>query len=218
MVLHIDLFFFIPNLVSIFCALRLYRTFILLGYSGDNCEFGTTVVLSTAELTSAMTTEYTNHMTTILTTELTTGQTTIVTLGPCVPADNCAGHFNCSGDVRVCLDGYSGDDCNTKDIDASSDDPDCFLGISSSEACTGLGYCFQGACCCEDDEFDNANKCFDFNECDSSPCLNSGTCINQAGSYLCICNNGMSSMLTRRHRIVKFHKLDCWIRTWYVYL
>lgn len=30
----------------------------------------------------------------------------------------------------------------------------------------------------------------DVNECDASPCHNNGTCINNAGSYICTCAAG----------------------------
>ena len=30
------------------------------------------------------------------------------------------------------------------------------------------------------------------NECDSSPCLNKGTCLDQRGGYKCICMPGKS--------------------------
>jgi Calcium-binding EGF domain/EGF-like domain len=33
----------------------------------------------------------------------------------------------------------------------------------------------------------------DVDECASSPCKNAGTCINQPGSYLCVCVNGWTS-------------------------
>ena len=30
----------------------------------------------------------------------------------------------------------------------------------------------------------------DFDECESTPCKNNGTCINKFNSYQCICHNG----------------------------
>ena len=32
----------------------------------------------------------------------------------------------------------------------------------------------------------------DVNECNGSPCLNAGVCINTAGDYQCVCQNGFT--------------------------
>ena len=168
-----------------FQCLYIFDNVLTIGHSGENCELATTVteVPFTTQVTTDATTE-----SIYISTEETTFMTTS---GPCEPTNNCNGHYNCSGTEKICHEGYSGIDCHVKDIGKKTSDIDCFLGISSYAACTGRGYCFEEACCCEEPEFDNDNQCLDLNECDSTPCLNNGTCINQAGFYSCICLDGM---------------------------
>ena len=137
----------------------------------------TSMEMTTEGVTAAMTSD-----------PVTAAQTTALL---CVPTNDCTGHYNCTDNVKVCLPGYSGDDCNTKGLGVGDVDPEC-AGDShtADQTCTGRGYCFEESCCCEDPQYDNNNLCNDLNECLSDPCLNGGTCNNDAGSYNCECASG----------------------------
>ena len=122
---------------------------------------------------------------------MTTEYADVTTETLCVPRDDCDGHNTCTSENEmICLDGYLGESCNVKDISSSEDDPDCLFGLSAVATCFDRGYCFQGACCCDDDAFDDDNMCLDIDECESDPCMNGGTCFNQVSGYICVCTEG----------------------------
>ena len=43
-----------------------------------------------------------------------------------------------------------------------------------------------------------------FTACDSNPCLNSGTCRRQAGSYICTCQPGFTGSLCQEGLLAQF--------------
>ena len=110
---------------------------------------------------------------------------------PCVDTDDCTGHYTCVDNQKECLDGYDGDDCNSKIIEKNQVDSDCRLGETAFAECSNLGYCFNSSCCCETEGLQNENRCLDIDECESDPCMNGATCRNNRDSFFCVCPDGM---------------------------
>lgn len=131
---------------------------------------------------------------------------------PCLNGGSCtevAGGFECQCHVR-----FKGLTCEM-DSDPCSNQPCLFGGrctpISdtfscncparhSGKRCEYGHYCSPNPCkhdaSCEEGDDGPLCKCrsyggelcdSDINECDSSPCLGGGTCVNEIGSYRCIC-------------------------------
>ena len=112
---------------------------------------------------------------------------------PCVPADDCSGHYTCGAEnEKICNDGWSGDDCNTSPIPLDQNDPEhCEHELDANTICYGIGYCWEQSCCCfEPDVFNNDDRCEQIDECLSNPCRNGGTCIDGLGGYTCLCPEG----------------------------
>lgn len=74
---------------------------------------------------------------------------------------------NCENNINECTSrSVCGDSAYCRDTDGGYDCVDCGGGLESSES--GL-------------------TCIDIRECESDPCLNGGRCVEQIGSYECIC-------------------------------
>ena len=92
--------------------------------------------------------------------------------------------------IPMLLNFTVGTNCTTKLIAKTATDPECFHGTNARAECADRGSCFEQACCCDDPAYDNNNKCYDLDECDSNPCKNGGTCTNQHNFYQCECTEG----------------------------
>ena len=109
--------------------------------------------------------------------------------GTCVPQRG--GTYSC-----LCVLGFEGDVCEV-DICASSPcqhsdicqlhDPDCTTGT-----CHGSEGQEKYLCTCQPG-YAGSHCEEDFNECDSTPCQNSGECSEFVGRYSCDCLNGFTS-------------------------
>ena len=85
---------------------------------------------------------------------------------------------------------HTGENCTTKTIPRDADDPDCAFGLTAEVTCADRGPCFDELCCCDDHAYDNNNRCYDYDECQSNPCKHGGTCFNQHDFYECFCAEG----------------------------
>ncbi|KAF6719202.1 Nidogen-1 [Oryzias melastigma] len=104
------------------------------------------------------------------------------TTAMCIPQED--QNYECQ-----CATGYGGDGRNCYDID------ECAEGVSSCgehSECLNLPgshrcHCIRGF------EFANDGRtCVDINECSSSPCHITARCINELGSFQCLCQPGFS--------------------------
>ena len=93
-----------------------------------------------------------------------------------------SGNYTC-----VCIDGRGGRDCSI----IMSDPLPC-----DSNPCLHGGVCSVNdsnsfICSCPVG-FTGLNCEIDINECDTGPCMNSGSCYNGFGSYICSCSSGFT--------------------------
>ena len=109
---------------------------------------------------------------------------------PCFPRDDCMGHYTCNNetDAQECLVGWTGNDCNTRDIAANVADSECPAGAGLTRCLNG-GTCFDGACCCVDG-YEGVLCQTQIIECLSAPCQNGGSCQDGIGYYTCVCPSG----------------------------
>jgi len=165
---------------------------------------GTSLEVTTSELTSVPVTSVeatTIDLTTITVTsiEVTTIEST--TQEPCVPTDTCEGHYTCAADgiTKVCNPYWSGEDCTILDDTAEAEAEHCpEIGSSGIYGdCGATGTCFDQSCCCEDgyEATGSLFSCEDIDECDSSPCMNGGTCNNNENEYSCDCPSGKNNLV-----------------------
>ncbi len=92
---------------------------------------------------------------------------------------DCGAHGSCDDGVCVCTDGYIGELC---------DAPGPCTGINCGEN----GTCVEGDCEC-DPGYEGASCEVDIDECESSPCLNGGSCAQGVpGTYECTCIDGFT--------------------------
>lgn len=129
------------------------------------------------------------------TSELSTASTTtsaLTTVAACTEVvDNCTGHYNGCDSVtnaKICMNGYTGVNCDTRDFTGQGVDPECPAGQNINNCANG-GHCFNGSCCCPPTHTNI--YCTDVViVCESSPCQNGGSCLDLSGSYQCFCETG----------------------------
>ena len=160
----------------------------------------TTEEMTTADMTTAMTDVPTTEMDTTMADVTTQEDTTVVmttmmmmttTLEPCVPRDDCFGHFNCNNetDERICLEGWEGPDCTDPvGFDGPSPfDPNC----PSNGLCLEGSTCFNGTCCCPPG-FTGATCNIDINDCQPNPCMFGGICQDMVDDFMCFCRQNFT--------------------------
>lgn len=96
--------------------------------------------------------------------------------------NTCDGHYNCSENSKVCLDGWTGVDCTETNPAGLSDCP-------TEGACKNGGSCFNKSCCCVTG-YEGVLCESEVLECNSDPCLIGSTCTDGLGFYTCICLEG----------------------------
>ncbi|MPC12545.1 Neurogenic locus Notch protein [Portunus trituberculatus] len=96
-------------------------------------------------------------------------RTNLCESGPCRNGATCTG--NHSSYTCHCSSGWTGTQCTERSMPA----------VDSSGKAIGCaaGPCFGGVRCE-----------FEYNECDSNPCVNGGTCVDNIGAYECLCGRG----------------------------
>ena len=123
------------------------------------------------------------------TVELTTPHVTQVTpFQNCTDTDSCEGHYTCDAATgeKVCNDGFTGADCKDRAFSGGSIDPQC---PDVGNVCKHGGTCWNKTCCCLDGYVGDICET-EINECESDPCQNGGTCIDEVDEYYCLCEEG----------------------------
>ncbi|MCP4608275.1 MAG: SUMF1/EgtB/PvdO family nonheme iron enzyme [Planctomycetes bacterium] len=95
-----------------------------------------------------------------------------ITASPCAGV-NCGTHGTCSNGKCFCIDGYTGDLCETP--------PHPCTGIT----CGDHGYCVDGGCVCESGY--TGTPCQNIADCSPNLCQNAGICTDGVNSYTCEC-------------------------------
>lgn len=126
--------------------------------------------------------------------------------------------------ICQCHEGFRFDNQTCQDIDECKENVPCFDGICEntvgSFTCScKTGYYLENNTCFGNYTFQTCNHfriiptyVADVDECVNSPCID-GTCVNQPGSYLCLCEPGFT--LERNVCIgirVDSHSLPFWSR------
>ena len=153
-------------------------------------------ILYTTNFSLLTATTRVTQMTTGMTTPsevFSTAQTTdfpIITTQPepCFPRDDCMGHYTCNNETQAieCLEGWTGEFCIDTTF-AGEDNPDCPPDVGGG--CKNGGTCFDNTCCCiAGFTGDLCER--EIIECDSSPCQNEGTCIDELNFFVCNCVEG----------------------------
>ena len=88
----------------------------------------------------------------------------------------------------ICLEGWAGVNCIDRDISSDNGDPECPDGFQRM-GCRNGGTCFDGTCCCPNG-YEGLVCQTETLECMSAPCGSAGTCLDQIGSYYCLCADG----------------------------
>lgn len=103
---------------------------------------------------------------------------------PCTDhLDSCLGHYMCIDGRRLCILGWTGELCRDKEIGSFPSNLDC----PSNMSCENNGTCFNGTCCCEMGFTGPACETV-LSPCDSRPCVNNGTCVDDPYvGYRCEC-------------------------------
>ena len=124
--------------------------------------------------------------------ETTLHSITTESIDDCTPTDSCSGHYYCSNatNQKVCLSGWSGEDCTDRDIGGRVRDTEC-PAAAQYTGCRNGGTCWAQTCCCVNGF--EGNLCQDeIIECESNPCGAGGTCVELVGGYWCECPSGKS--------------------------
>ena len=108
---------------------------------------------------------------------------------PCQLTNNCEGHYYCHLNTKICFPGWTGNNCQQRQY-LGQLDPECPL--DGGIRCSNGGTCFNGSCCCVPG-YVGAYCEEEIRECESSPCLNGGTCRDEVNYYACICPAGRQS-------------------------
>ncbi|XP_059175632.1 neurogenic locus notch homolog protein 1-like [Physella acuta] len=99
------------------------------------------------------------------------------------------GQFYCNEltGQKVCMFGWSGPDCSTRDQTVRLDVP------CPRSVCRNGGACLNATCCCQPGY--TGSLCHvEILECDSNPCLNDGVCTDLINQYTCTCKPGFSGI------------------------
>ena len=113
----------------------------------------------------------------------------VVKLDPdCTYSDSCEGHYYCVNDTKVCMSGWTGDNCETRDIAEGNRDTECPRGYQR-QGCKNGGTCWDRTCCCLAGYEGNVCQ-VEILECASDPCGAGGTCKEGIDEYECICPEG----------------------------
>ena len=130
------------------------------------------------------------HFSYLGTTQFSTAQSTDMPteMTTCEGLNTCEGHTLCNG--IDCADGWTGDNCTTPDVFRRSDCP-------NDIACRFGGTCFDGSCCCVSG-YEGLLCETEIDECESNPCSNGGTCIDEIDEYRCACLDGKNIVMLLR--------------------
>ena len=111
-----------------------------------------------------------------------------LTAEPCVPHDDCEGHYECTRPgfgPKICLPGWAGEDCKDSTF-VGALNSHCPAGATE---CKNGGTCFDDDCCClAGYEGDLCQS--EILECLSAPCQNGGSCKDELDFYTCKCEEG----------------------------
>ncbi|CAH1791312.1 unnamed protein product, partial [Owenia fusiformis] len=136
------------------------------------------------------------------------------------PCKNGASCFNMDADYYCfCMEGFEGKNCSNRKngqnfevvdsctISVASNESDGGTKLVSSSVCGNHGRCRskpRGLYSCYCDPGFTGTYCHEnVNDCSSSPCQNSGTCVDEVNSFQCICAEGWEGALCN------LNKNDC---------
>lgn len=106
----------------------------------------------------------------------------------CQPRNDCHGHYECRRGQKICLIGWTGENCTESNL-SQLNDP---LGECPDRTpCRNGGSCFNQTCCCQAGYY--GNQCeIEVKACDSSPCKNRATCRDLVAEarFQCDCRLG----------------------------
>lgn len=105
---------------------------------------------------------------------------------PCVDGNSCASGERCSNNVcvKVC---YADSNCLPGEVCARGV---CQAGCGVDSDCRQSEICIRNQCKCANGFINTPQGCVDIDECEDNPCHPSAQCINELGSYRCICPEG----------------------------
>lgn len=105
---------------------------------------------------------------------------------PCVDDKGCAFGERCDNNVcvKIC---YSGSNCLQGEVCLKGI---CQEGCVTDSDCRQSEICIRNQCKCSNGYIRTPQGCIDINECEDSPCHRSASCVNEYGSYRCICPEG----------------------------